>query len=104
MNEADLTGPRHEADEELFLVELPAGEGTRYAICERIVMVDPDSSRDLPWNELAALFRGKTLRAVRMPGKTTSSVRLRNLEGGASTRAGVATAVEVNLIKIERKD
>ena len=110
MNEAEEFAAKHEIDEELFLVELSGGDRATYAICQRLLIVDPDSSRDLPWSELAALFQGKTLRAVPMRGKAADGLRSRHLEGGASTlagassRAGVTTAVEVNLIKIERKD
>ena len=104
MDEAEDTATKHHADEELFLVELPGGERPSYAICQQIVAVDPDGSRDLPWSELAALFRGKTLRAVPLPGKAASGVRARHLEGGASTRIGASTRVEVNLVKIGGKD
>ena len=104
LDDAEVTATKHHDDEDLFLIELPGGERPSYAICQRIVMVDPDGSRDLPWSELAALFRGKTLRAVPLPGKAASGVRKRHLEAGASTRIGASTRVEVNLVKIERKD
>jgi hypothetical protein len=105
LNETDDVDARRANDEALFLVELSGSERPRYAICQQIVVVDPDrTDNDVPWHELAALFRSETLRAVPMPGRASRGLHARRREAGVSTEPGVSTVIEVNLVKIERKD
>ncbi len=57
------------AEQDLFLIELPDGDHKRYAVAERFLTIDPGGAvMGVPWSELEALFRGRTLRAVPMPG------------------------------------
>lgn len=58
------------ADHDLFLIEISDGDQPRYILTERFLTIDP--GRDVmgvPWAELATLFRGRTLRAVPLPGR-----------------------------------
>jgi hypothetical protein len=81
-------------DDALFLIEIPGDSGVRYVICERIISLDPEHGKlDLPWNELAAFFKGKTLRAVPMPGKLSHFARSR----GVSTGPGVSTTIQIKI-------
>lgn len=100
MSVDEVIKPEALADSNLYLVELDDGKQVRYALCERFLTVEPDHGvMDVPWSELAALFKGRTLRAVPMPGRMRGG-RSRLAEPGVSTDIGVSTNVEVNLIKI----
>lgn len=103
MEEVRDTPSKHDTEQDLYLIELPGKDGPKYLVCERAITVDPGQSvMGVPWDQLARLFEGHTLRAVPMPG-TIATSSLSRTTGGVSTRPGVST-VEVNLIKIERKD
>lgn len=95
--------PDNEPD--LYLIELPGDgtDGARYVICERFFDVDPkQSAMGIPWEELARMFQGHTLRAVPFAGKSAAGSLARRI-GGVSTGPGVST-VQVNIGKIETND
>ena len=88
-------------DHDLFLIEIVEAGETSYLVTERIITVTPESSAmGVPWSTLLSLFNGKTLRAIPMPGRSTS--RRSEVHPGVSTEPGVSTNVELNLVKIDR--
>lgn len=96
------------AGQDLFLVELRAGDDddVQYAVAERFLSISPgEAAMGVPWSDLALLFRGKTLRAVPMPGRR-GGAQVGGQFGQASTPGpGFSpSSVEVNVLKIGKSD
>ena len=98
MDQPEKTGI---ADHDLFLIELIDGEQARYVVAERFLTIDPGQEvMGVPWTELAALFKGRTLRAVPLPGRRDGAPPEASL--GQAGRAGAPINVEGNLVKVEK--
>lgn len=90
------------ASQDLFLIELREGDVVQYAVAERFLSINPgEAAMGVPWSDLALLFRGKTLRAVPMPGRR-GGAQVGGQFGQASTPGpGFGpSSVEVNVLKI----
>lgn len=84
---------------DLFLIEIP-GDPPRFVLTERFLSIDPgQGAMGVPWADLEALFRGRTLRAVPLPGRKGDGNRRPTVgptDPGLASGSG-RTNIEINI-------